>query len=98
MPPLPSWYQGQTAIRAFLLATSLAGQAAGRWRLLPIRANGLPGFAFYLQDEKTGKYLPFALQVLNFEGELLSSVITFGNPELFPAFNLPASLAGRKVW
>lgn len=94
MPPLPSWYQGRTAIRAFLLATSLAGDAADRWRLLPIRANGLPGFAFYMREENTGKYLPFALQVLSFEGELLSDVTTFGTPRLFPAFNLPSNLAG----
>jgi RNA polymerase sigma-70 factor (ECF subfamily) len=93
MPPLPSWYKGRAAIRAFLLATSLAGEAVGRWRLLPIHANGLPGFAFYQREENAGIYLPFALQVLRFEGELLSDVTTFGNPELFPAFNLPASLA-----
>ncbi|HSB03540.1 MAG TPA: RNA polymerase subunit sigma-70, partial [Anaerolineales bacterium] len=93
MPPLPSWYQGRTAIRKFLLATSLAGEAAGRWKLLLIRANGLPGFAFYVREENTGKYLPFALQVLSFAGELLSNVTTFGTPGLFPAFNLPAELA-----
>jgi RNA polymerase sigma-70 factor (ECF subfamily) len=51
MPPLPAWYQGRVAIRSFLLATSLAGEAAGRWRLLPIHANGLPGFAFYAGAE-----------------------------------------------
>jgi RNA polymerase sigma-70 factor (ECF subfamily) len=92
MPPLPAWYQGRAAIRAFIQATSLAGEAAGRWRLRPIRANGQPGFAFYVRDENTGKYLPFALQILTFEGELLSEVITFGNPGLFPTFGLPAEL------
>ena len=94
MPPLPSWYQGRAAIRAFILATSLAGEAAGRWRLLPIRANGQPGFAFYVRDENTGIYLPFALQVLTFAGELLSDVTTFGTPGLFPAFDLPDEVTG----
>lgn len=93
MPPLPSWYQGRTAIRQFISASSLAGEAAGRWRLLPFRANGQPGFAFYMWDANTGKYLPFALQVLRFEGELFSNVTTFGAPGLFPAFNLPVELA-----
>jgi RNA polymerase sigma-70 factor, ECF subfamily len=92
MPPLPSWYRGRAAIRAFIEATSLEGEAAGRWRLLPVRANGQPGFAFYLRDENAGKYLPFALQVLKFDGELLCEVITFGTPGLFPAFNLPLEL------
>ncbi|OGO35573.1 MAG: hypothetical protein A2W35_10810 [Chloroflexi bacterium RBG_16_57_11] len=94
MPPLPSWYQGREAIRAFILATSLAGEAVGRWRLLPIHANALPGFAFYVRDEANGSYLPFALQVLHFEGELLSDVTTFGTPGLFPAFGLAMALAG----
>ncbi len=92
MPPLPGWYRGRAAIRSFILATSLAGEAAGRWRLLPIRANGSPGFAFYARDDAGGKYLPFALQVLRFEGELFGGVTTFGYPGLFPAFNLPTEL------
>lgn len=92
MPPLPGWYRGRAAIRSFILATSLAGDAAGRWKLLPIRANGSPGFAFYVRDDAGGKYLPFALQVLRFEGELFGDVITFGAPNLFPAFNLPLEL------
>jgi len=92
MPPLPSWYQGRDLIRAFILATSLEGEAAGSWRLLPIQANGLPGFAFYIRDENSGKYLPFALQVLSFEGELISDVTTFGFPQLFPVFSLPGFL------
>lgn len=92
MPPLAAWYQGRGAIRAFISATSLAGQAAGRWRLRPVRANGVPAFAFYVRDEDTGKYLPFALQLLRFEGELLADVTTFGLPHLFSAFNLPSVL------
>ncbi len=97
MPPLPSWYQGRDAIRAFISATSLAGQAAGRWRLLPIRANGGPGFAFYVRNEETGSYLPFALQLLRFEGELLADVTTFGLPHLFTAFDLPSVLGEQLI-
>jgi RNA polymerase sigma-70 factor, ECF subfamily len=92
MPPLPSWYQGREAIKSFIQATSLAGQAAGRWRLLSIHANGLPGFAFYVRDETTGTYTPFALQILRFAGELLDEVITFGMPGLFNFFGLPELL------
>jgi RNA polymerase sigma-70 factor (ECF subfamily) len=94
MPPLPSWYQGRQAIRTFIQATSLAGEAAGRWRLLPIRANGQPGFAFYLRDVNTGNYRPFALQVLTFAGESISAATTFGMPQLFPAFALPVEIRG----
>jgi RNA polymerase sigma-70 factor (ECF subfamily) len=92
MPPLPSWYQGHPAIRAFIAATSLAGQATGRWKLAPLRAKWQPGFAFYARRENSDTYLPFAIQLLRFEGELLSEVITFGAPHLFLAFGLPPVL------
>jgi len=47
-----------------------------------------------VRDENTGIYLPFALQVLTFAGELLSDVTTFGTPGLFPAFDLPDEVTG----
>lgn len=93
MPPIPVWYQGRSAIRTFLLTTILTGEASGRWRLLSIRANGLPGFAFYHLDESTQQYEPFAIQVLTFVGKLLSDVTTFGYPALFSIFKLPSSIA-----
>ena len=93
MPPLPIWYQGRSAIRTFISTTILAGEARGRWRLLPVRANGLPGFAFYRLDETSQRYEPFSIQVLRFEGELLCDVTTFGNPALFPFFALPGVIA-----
>jgi RNA polymerase sigma-70 factor (ECF subfamily) len=92
MPPLPVWFQGRTAIKSFISGTILAGEGRGRWRLLPVHANGQPGFAFYQRDEKNRRYFPFAIQVLTFDGDLLSDVSTFGYPALFPAFNLPAEL------
>ena len=92
MPPLPSWFSGHEAIRTFISTTILAGKASGRWRLLPVRANGSPGFGFYMRDEKTGTYGAYAIQVLGFEGELLSDVTTFGYPQLFPFFGLPAEV------
>src|SRR5512135_2033017 len=42
MPPMPSWYQGRVAIRAFISATILAGAAVDRWRLQPIHVNAQP--------------------------------------------------------
>jgi RNA polymerase sigma-70 factor (ECF subfamily) len=93
MPPLPVWYQGRSAIRTFLSTTILAGKAKGRWRLLPIRANALPGFAFYRLDETKQQYEPYAIQVLNFEGYLVCDVTTFGYPSLFPVFKLPGAIA-----
>jgi RNA polymerase sigma-70 factor (ECF subfamily) len=95
MPPLPSWYQGRTAIRAFILQTSLAGEANRRWQLLPLHANAAPGFAFYQLTNDRGSYIAFAIQVLTVQGDLLSDVTTFGDTSLFPYFGLPLSLDQR---
>ena len=92
MPPSPSWYQGRADIRALISATILAGDARGRFRLLPTRANAQPAFAWYKRDETRGDYHAFAIQVLTFDGDLLSDVTTFPNPALFRHFGLPLEL------
>ncbi len=92
MPPFPICIQGKLAIQAFVNGLILSGEAPDRWKLIPIRANGQPGFAFYQKDELTRNYHPFALQVLTVENGLVSDAITFGFPALFGFFNLPALL------
>jgi len=89
MPPLPLWIQGKGAIRSQLQEQIFSGEAHGRWKLIPLRANGQPGFAFYRIDENDQNYHPFALQVLSLEEGLVSGAITFGFPALFRFFNLP---------
>ena len=89
MPPSPSWYQGRKSIADFLATTILAGQANGRWRLLPVRANSQPAFAFYRKDETGEVHRAFAIQVLTLDGDLFSDVTTFGFPALFKYFELP---------
>lgn len=92
MPPSPSWYYGREAIRAFIAANILNGEARGRWRLLPVGANAQPSFAWYRRDESSDTYQAFAIQVLTFDGDLLADVTTFGTPYLFPYFGLAAEL------
>ena len=89
MPPFPQWRQGRPAIRALVSNTILAGEAAGRWLLKPVRANGTYGFAWYRLDEVSSSYHAFAIQVLTIRGDLISDVTTFGFPNLFPHFGLP---------
>ncbi len=88
MPPSPSWYQGKTAIRTFIAANILAGEAHGRWKLVPTRANAQPAIAWYLRQDPGGTYRAFAIQVLTFDGDLLADVTTFPNPGLFRFFGL----------
>jgi len=88
MPPTPSWYRGRKSIRAFIASTILAGDARGRFRLLPTRANGQPAFGWYQRDE-SGVYRAFAIHVLTFDGKLIADATTFPNAALFPKFGLP---------
>jgi RNA polymerase sigma-70 factor (ECF subfamily) len=65
--------------------------ALGRWRLLPITANGAPGAAGYLQRPGATEYVPFVLAVLRIEHSRVAEIAAFEQPWLFTAFGLPAS-------
>jgi RNA polymerase sigma-70 factor (ECF subfamily) len=97
MPPSPGWYRGRAAVRAFVSATILAGDAHGRWRLLPTRANAQPAFAWYRREETGQAYHAFAIQVVTFEGDLIADITTFAMPGLFPFFGMPQELNSRYV-
>jgi RNA polymerase sigma-70 factor, ECF subfamily len=64
----------------------------GRWRLLPITANGQPGAAGYLRRPGETTFVPFVLGVLRFEHGRLADIAAFEQPSMFAAFGLPASL------
>jgi RNA polymerase sigma-70 factor, ECF subfamily len=86
MPPSPVWYQGRSAIRAFISSVIFAGDARGRWRLRPTRANARPAFAWYQRDESRNVYRAFAIQVLTLDGDLIADVTTFMISTLFKSF------------
>jgi RNA polymerase sigma-70 factor (ECF subfamily) len=75
MPPLASWFSGRDSIRVFLEGWPLSG--AWRWRPIAVRSNGQPAVAYYAWDEDEQAYLPFALKVLSFRGELISDATSF---------------------
>ncbi|MCP2096311.1 RNA polymerase, sigma subunit, ECF family [Actinosynnema pretiosum] len=87
MPPLPEWYRGRDAIRAFLLA----GPLRSRWRFLPTWANGQLAFGTYLWDGAAGAYLPGGLDVLTVRGDRVVEVTSFLTADL-TRFRLPARL------
>jgi RNA polymerase sigma-70 factor (ECF subfamily) len=64
----------------------------GRWRLLPITANGQPGAAGYVRRPGETAYLPFVLAVLRFEHGRLADIAAFEQPSMFSVFGLPARL------
>ena len=75
MPPLPTWFGGTEEITGFLEFGPLSG--AWRWRHRPTRVNGQAAVGAYTWDEEEGAYLPFALDVLTFEGDRIKEVTAF---------------------
>jgi RNA polymerase sigma-70 factor (ECF subfamily) len=47
------------------------------WRPLRTTANGQPALAFYSWDAEQGAHVPFAVNVLTFEGEKIKQVDAF---------------------
>jgi len=94
MPPLPLWYRGREAIRAFLETQLFSGDARAHFRLLQTRANGCPAFGMYQRDA-AGVHRPAALQVLLLEDERITELHNFlvlGDDRLFRLFDLPSAL------
>jgi len=89
MPPIPSWYRGREAIGAIAIAMAFSGDARGRWRLTPIRANMQPAFGVYQRDDSDGAYHAFGIQLLMIDRGQITDITTFINPALFSRFGLP---------
>jgi RNA polymerase sigma-70 factor (ECF subfamily) len=75
MPPLASWFRGLEDVRGFLARGPLSGE--WRWRRLATTANGQPAIGAYTWDEQQQAYLPFALDVVTFEGDRIKEVTAF---------------------
>ncbi|MDR0342448.1 MAG: nuclear transport factor 2 family protein, partial [Nocardiopsaceae bacterium] len=90
MPPLPSWYRGPDAIRAFLVT----GPLTSRWRFLPATANGQVAFGTYQWDDDAGRYVPGGLDVLTLRAgpePRVAAITAFLDADLIP-FGLPADI------
>ena len=87
MPPLPEWYRGHEAIRAFLAD----GPLRSRWRFESTTANGQIAFGTYLWDDDAGCFVPGGLDVLTLDGRRVAEVTAFLDADL-TRFGLPARL------
>ena len=75
MPPMARWFQGTDGIRGFLEKWSMLPEWG--WQSIPTTANGQPALAFYSWDEEQQARVPFAINVLTFEGEKIKEVDAF---------------------
>ena len=103
MPPLASWFRGLDDVAGFLAGGPMSGE--WRWRRLATTANGQPAVAAYTWDEAEQCYLPFALDVITFEGDRIKEVTAFitramegGDPEYYARFPDQALDPARNVF
>jgi RNA polymerase sigma-70 factor, ECF subfamily len=103
MPPLASWFRGLDDVAGFLARGPMSGE--WRWRRLATTANGQPTVAAYTWDEAEGCYLPFALDVITFEGDRIKEVTAFltrvmagRDPEYYARFPDQALDPARNVF
>jgi hypothetical protein len=90
MPPLPHWYQGHSAIAAFLRGAE--ERRAAPLRLVPTRANAQPAFGCYLAAPGADAARAYALFVLTLDGDQISAITWFAGSCGFPRFGLPEML------
>jgi RNA polymerase sigma-70 factor (ECF subfamily) len=89
MPPYEIWLQGADQVRAWFVGH---GSGCRGSRLIPIMANGCPGFAQF-RPSAQGGWEPWALQVLEISDGRIAAINSFLDTQrLFPLFGLPARL------
>jgi NAD(P)-dependent dehydrogenase (short-subunit alcohol dehydrogenase family) len=88
MPPLLTWFAGREAVVRFLGATPLFAMPGG-FRLIPVAANGQPGFAVYVRAGD-GAFHPHGVTVLSVTTTGIARIVTFLDPDLAASFGLPA--------
>jgi RNA polymerase sigma-70 factor (ECF subfamily) len=75
MPPMARWFSGLEGVRGFLERWSMLPEWG--WKGIPVSANGQPALAFYSWDEEQQARVPFAINVLTFEGDKIKEVDAF---------------------
>ena len=88
MPPRPTWYQGQDAVRGFLREFPLAGEH--RSRLVPVAVNAQVAFGHYFDGK------PHGISVLTLRGDRIADITTYLTPEAFPRLGLTLDRPGTR--
>ena len=97
MPPYPLWLRGTDEFIAWMTGTGAECEGS---RLVPVAANGQPGFAQYRRRPDGSGYFGWALQVLEITGGRITGLNSFLDVQtLFPMWGLVTELdeQGRPV-
>jgi RNA polymerase sigma-70 factor, ECF subfamily len=91
MPPYDLWLSGRDDILTWWFGPGIGCRGS---RVIPAgSANGLPAFGQYKPSETGSGYDPWALQVLDLDGDRVGEFTFFLDTEaLFPLFGLPPRL------
>jgi RNA polymerase sigma-70 factor (TIGR02960 family) len=88
MPPLPAWFNG----RHFALMFFAERVFQTPWRLQPLRGNGQPGFACYMQQTGDDHFRPGGVVLLRLRDGLIGSIDSFIDPAVCRRFGMPEEL------
>lgn len=88
MPPLPAWFNGRHFVELFIAERMFQTP----WRLQPLRANGQPGFACYMQQVGDDRYRPGGVVLLRLREGLIESIDSFIDPAVCKHFGMADEL------
>ncbi|MFF4368239.1 sigma-70 family RNA polymerase sigma factor [Streptomyces sp. NPDC001594] len=93
LPPYAKWMRGVRDIESWLAGPAIGCRGS---RLVPTVANGSPSFGQYRPRADGTGYEPWALQVVEFSGDRITSITAFRDTaRLFPQFGLPDRLGAE---
>jgi RNA polymerase sigma-70 factor (TIGR02960 family) len=90
MPPLPFEYHGTEAAHGFF--TAIDAHRRGIARMVPVRANGQPGWGEYVRDQVTGGLRLTGVLVVALAGDRIREITRF-ETTVAAHFGLPRTLA-----
>lgn len=86
MPPLPAWFVGREAVARFIADRLLKTP----WRLVPLWANGQPGFACYIQMPGQTDFRLGAINLISVRDGRIAAVNSFLDPALHGRLGIPS--------
>ena len=87
--PAGNWLSGIRACIPYLADHVLT--SPGLYRMFPTVANGQPAAVAYRRESVAGDFEPFAVVVLDVDGEQLSGMTVFAVPRLVEEFGFPSA-------
>lgn len=89
MPPLPAWFEGRRFVEMFFAERVFQTP----WRLQPLRGNGQPGCACYMQHAGDERFRPGGVVLLRLRAGRIESIDSFIDPAVCRRFGMADELS-----